>query len=79
MRAADTAQEYAALSYRRLTRLWAQGSGTLLAPGASAVAVTLHLGELLPQYQLTRQDVATLTLAALADIWKVSALAKTAS
>ena len=56
-----------------------QGSGTLPAPGASAVAVILHLGELLPQYQLTQQDVATLTLAALADIWKVSLLTKTAS
>ena len=56
-----------------------QGSGTLPAPGASAVAVTLHLGEVLPQYQLTRQDVTTLTLAALADIWKVSWLAKTVS
>ena len=52
-----------------------QGSGALPAPGASAVAVTLHLGEPLPQYQLTRQAMATLTLAALADIWKVSLLA----
>ena len=54
-----------------------QESGTLLAPGAHAVAVTLHLGELLPQRQLTQQDLAALSLAALADIWKVSTLAKT--
>ena len=56
-----------------------QESGTLPAPGASTVAVTLHLGEVLPQHQLTRQDVALLTLAALAEIWKVSLLARTVS
>ena len=56
-----------------------QGSAALPAPEASAVAVTLHLGELLPQRQLTPQDVAALTLASLADIWKVSLLAKTVS
>ena len=54
-----------------------QGSATLPAPGASAVAMTLHLGELLPQRQLTQQDVAALTLASLADIWKVCLFAKT--
>lgn len=34
-------------------------------------AVVLHLGELPPQIQLSRQELAALPLGALTDIWKV--------
>ena len=49
--------------------LHVQGHGTAAA-GAGAPAVVLHLGKL-PPIQLSRQEVAALTLETLADIWKV--------
>ena len=38
---------------------------------AGAPAIVLHIGELPAQVQLSRSDVAALSLQALADIWRV--------
>ena len=55
-----------------------QAQGAAVPEQADAPAIVLHIGELPAQVQLSRRDVAALSLQALADIWRVG-LPKTSS
>ena len=48
-----------------------QGQGPAPVEEASAPAVVLRLGELLPQIQLSSRDMSALNIEGLANIWKV--------